>query len=68
MEYPLDPKAEHARLPPLILQPLVENAVRHGVEPSESGATVRISTVWNIAQGALPALLESVQLLLDELE
>ena len=43
-EWSLDPKAEHARLPPLILQPLVENAVRHGVEPSESGATVRIST------------------------
>ena len=44
MEWSLDPKAEHARLPPLILQPLVENAVRHGVEPSEPGATVRIST------------------------
>ncbi|MBP6852868.1 MAG: histidine kinase [Rhodoferax sp.] len=43
-EWALDPKAGHARLPPLLLQPLVENAVRHGVEPSETGATVRIST------------------------
>ena len=40
----MDPKAADARLPPLILQPLVENAVKHGVEPSPTGATVRIST------------------------
>jgi len=30
-------------------------------------ATVKVGTVWNIAQSALPALLESVQVLLDEL-
>ena len=40
----LDPQAAHARLPPLLLQPLVENAVKHGVEPSASGAQVKIST------------------------
>jgi two-component system sensor histidine kinase AlgZ len=28
----------------LILQPLVENAVRHGVEPSSSGADIHIRT------------------------
>ena len=44
VEWALDESAAGARLPPLLLQPLVENAVRHGVEPSESGATVRIST------------------------
>ena len=44
MEWSLDPRAGTAVLPPLLLQPLVENAVRHGVEPSTSGATVRIST------------------------
>ena len=44
VEWNLDEKASGARLPPLILQPLVENAVKHGVEPSPSGAVVRIST------------------------
>ena len=40
----LDPQAMQARLPPLLLQPLVENAVKHGVEPSATGAQVKIST------------------------
>ncbi len=40
----LDAAADGARVPPLLLQPLVENAVRHGVEPSASGAQLRIST------------------------
>ena len=44
VEWHLDAAASEARLPPLILQPLVENAVKHGVEPSPSGAVVRIST------------------------
>lgn len=44
VEWALDPQAEAARLPPLMLQPLVENAVRHGVEPSATGADVKIST------------------------
>jgi two-component system sensor histidine kinase AlgZ len=41
----LDPEAEQAKLPPLLLQPLVENAIRHGVEPSATGAQVKISTL-----------------------
>jgi two-component system sensor histidine kinase AlgZ len=44
VQWSLDPAADEARLPPLLLQPLVENAVRHGVEPSSAGAAVRIST------------------------
>jgi two-component system sensor histidine kinase AlgZ len=44
VEWVLDGQADNARLPPLLLQPLVENAVKHGVEPSASGAQVKIST------------------------
>ncbi len=44
LDWALDPLADGARLPPLLLQPLLENAVLHGVEPSPSGAQVQIST------------------------
>ncbi|MFO1227760.1 sensor histidine kinase [Roseateles sp.] len=40
----LDPAAKRARVPPLLLQPLVENAVRHGVEPNEEGGELEIIT------------------------
>lgn len=44
VQWQLDPAANLAKLPPLLLQPLVENAVHHGVEPSPEGAQVVIST------------------------
>lgn len=44
IEWSIDESASRAKLPPLILQPLVENAIKHGVEPSPTGATVRVST------------------------
>jgi two-component system sensor histidine kinase AlgZ len=44
VQWQLDEAAGSATLPPLLLQPLVENAVKHGVEPSDSGAEIRIST------------------------
>jgi hypothetical protein len=37
-----EPAARSALLPPLLLQPLVENAVVHGLEPSVNGGTVRL--------------------------
>ncbi|RZJ09918.1 MAG: sensor histidine kinase [Rubrivivax sp.] len=40
----LDPSADTARLPPLLLQPLVENAVRHGVEPNDEGGELEVTT------------------------
>ena len=44
VQWVLDARANAARLPPLLLQPLVENAVKHGVEPSARGGKLRIST------------------------
>jgi two-component system sensor histidine kinase AlgZ len=43
VEWAIDPLAGSARVPPLFLQPLVENAVKHGVEPSPTGAQVKVS-------------------------
>ncbi len=37
-----DARVGAARVPPLVLQPLVENAVRHGVEPAARGGVVRV--------------------------
>jgi two-component system, LytTR family, sensor histidine kinase AlgZ len=40
VDWQLDAACNAARLPPLLLQPLVENAVRYGVEPNEAGGDV----------------------------
>ncbi|MBQ0957687.1 histidine kinase [Ideonella sp. 4Y11] len=42
VRWDLDPNAASARLPTLALQPLVENAVRHGVEPAARGGTIEV--------------------------
>ena len=36
----IDPRAEKARLPSLLLQPLVENAIKYAVTPQEEGAEI----------------------------
>ncbi len=45
VDWQLDPQAAAARLPPLTLQPLIENAVRHGVEPSDKGGVIEVRTL-----------------------
>ena len=37
-----EPAARQALLPPLLLQPLVENAVQHGLEPALAGGQVQV--------------------------
>ncbi len=45
LHFTLDVPADllDARLPPLLVQPLVENAVHHGLEPKVEGGTVRVT-------------------------
>ncbi|MFQ5568310.1 MAG: sensor histidine kinase [Rhodothermales bacterium] len=38
----IDPGTLHARVPNLVLQPLVENAVRHGIAPRASAGVIEI--------------------------
>jgi two-component system, LytTR family, sensor histidine kinase AlgZ len=42
VEWDVDESIFDARVPSLLLQPLVENAVRHGVEPNDAGGRVQI--------------------------
>ncbi|MBI5519626.1 MAG: histidine kinase [Desulfovibrio sp.] len=44
-EIDLGPLAEDCVTPPLIIQPLVENAVRHGILPKPEGGLVKL-TAW----------------------
>ncbi|MGP1354302.1 MAG: sensor histidine kinase [Parasphingopyxis sp.] len=41
--FDIDPRVTRARLPSLLLQPLVENAIKYAVTPQEEGAEIRIS-------------------------
>ncbi|MFA7585331.1 MAG: histidine kinase, partial [Novosphingobium sp.] len=40
----IDPGTETALLPSLLLQPLVENAIKYAVSPSESGAEITVAS------------------------
>ncbi|MCZ6767133.1 MAG: histidine kinase [bacterium] len=42
IEQDIDPEALDARVPNLMLQPLVENAIRHGIEPKTGPGTIKI--------------------------
>ena len=44
LRWEIDEAANGAKLPPLLLQPLVENAVRHGIEPSPEGGEIGVRT------------------------
>jgi len=38
----LDPECSSCLVPPLLIQPLVENAIRHGIAPLVEGGTIRM--------------------------
>lgn len=42
-EFRIDPRAQKAQLPSLLLQPLVENAIKYAVTPLEEGATITVA-------------------------
>jgi two-component system LytT family sensor kinase len=46
----IDPRVIEARVPPFVLQPLVENAIRHGIEKRVSGGLIEISAEKNDGQ------------------
>lgn len=44
VQWNLDSRTDAATVPPLFLQPLVENAVKHGIEPSHGYGRITITT------------------------
>jgi two-component system LytT family sensor kinase len=50
------PKLKSARVPPLLLQPLVENAVKHGIAPLRHGGEVVVSARLEAAESGKPKL------------
>jgi len=44
IEWNIDESVSSALIPPMSVQPLVENAVYHGIEPSLAGGTIEITT------------------------
>jgi len=74
VEWDIDPSTLHARVPNLILQPIVENALKHGISRNTTHGVLRISckredgklamTVFDNGPGprrASPNMLESVR-------
>ncbi|WP_157669960.1 sensor histidine kinase [Chitinibacter sp. GC72] len=56
-EINIPPALLHAQLPPLLLQPLVENALEHGIEPAIEGGHILIEALQLEASGTDTLLL-----------
>jgi LytS/YehU family sensor histidine kinase len=50
VQFDVDDDALNALVPTLVLQPLVENAIRHGIAKRPEGGTIRIAARVNGAQ------------------
>ncbi|KEF30233.1 Autolysis histidine kinase LytS [Marinobacter nitratireducens] len=61
VEWDVEPGLENQAIPPLTLQPLVENAIYHGIQPLKEGGKVRIEVrprgdfVYLLVQNPKPA-------------
>ncbi|KFN48983.1 sensor histidine kinase [Arenimonas composti] len=72
VERAIEPAALNVAVPPMLLQPLVENALRHGLAPRPAGGTLRLAAtvvgarlhlvVADDGAGATPPLREGVGL------
>lgn len=60
VEFDLEPRANHCRVPSLLLQPLVENAVVHGVEGMGEGAVIYISSELEFSEDGEEELLVKI--------
>jgi two-component system, LytTR family, sensor kinase len=49
-EIQIDPEVKYALIPSLIVQPLVENAIRHGISRRASGGTVAVVAQHRVGQ------------------
>lgn len=47
VEYNVAEKDLDSLIPPMVIQPLVENAIKHGIEPSETGGKISLSISTN---------------------
>jgi signal transduction histidine kinase len=55
--FELEPSIRSLKIPPMILQPLVENAIKHGISPKVEGGKVRIAASLK-ADGGLAIVVE----------
>ena len=53
LSWDIDARVGAARVPPLVLQPLVENAVRHGIEPAEQGGRIWVQAAVRRGQAVV---------------
>lgn len=51
VEYFIDERTFDCELPPLIIQPIIENAIKHGIEPKIGKGMIRVTTA--ISNGTL---------------
>lgn len=43
----IDPKSNKIEIPPMMIQTLVENGIKHGISKRKSGGTIKVSTLVN---------------------